>query len=488
MNTMNTQEISNGSLKEVWKLSLPLMISFLSLFVMIFVDRIFLSFYSTDALNAATSAGTLSWSLILGWSTLASLAEVFVAQYNGAKRYSMLGQPVWQMIWFSVLSIFFFFPMAIWGTPLFYGAPYIGNFEYEYFNCTMFFSPAAVVVAALTAFFVGQGKTSIIKWLALLGNVVNIILDPILIFGIKDIVPSMGVNGACIATGIGITVQAIVLFYLFLKKPNRETYGTGNWHFKLAPFIRCLKIGAPPAVFVFIELLGWSIFYWMMTKITIEHILVSSICQSILLLFVFFGLGLEKGAAIVAGNLIGAKKIDKIRNVLTSGCKLVGLFSLVIFLFLVIYPDFLINLFLKNPQALEGHVNLNGLTTEYLDQIRSTIRTGLVFIALYMIIEDIRWLINGILTAAGDTLFLMIVGTSCVWLFLLLPTYFLVLKPKADIRLAFVIWVVYSLIASLLFYFRFKQGKWKERALIIDTHKPALSEIPNLPISPELND
>lgn len=490
MNNMNTQEISNGSLKEIWKLSLPLMISFLSLFVMIFVDRIFLSFYSTDALNAATSAGTLSWSLILGFSTLAGLAEVFVAQYNGAKQYKMIGEPVWQMIWFSALSFFFFLPMAIWGTSIFYGQPHPANFEYDYFKCTMFFSPPAVLVAALTAFFVGQGKTSIIKWMALLGNVVNVILDPILIFGVKGFINPMGINGACIATGIGITVQAVVLFYLFLKKSNKENYGTSNWRFKLDPFIRCIKIGLPPAVFVFIELLGWSIFYWMMTKISIEHILVSSICQSILLLFVFFGLGLEKGAAIVAGNLIGAKKIDKINNVLLSGCKMIGVFSIVIVLFFIVYPDFLINLFLKNPQALESHVSLNGLTDEYLAQIRSTIRTGLIFIAIYMIIEDIRWLINGVLTAAGDTLFLMIVGAGCVWLFLLLPTYFFILKPKADIRLAFAIWVVYSLIATLLFFFRYKQGKWKQRALIIDMDKTELPEIGTspIPISTEFND
>ena len=486
---MNTQEINNGSLKEIWKLSLPLMISFLSLFVMIFVDRIFLSFYSTDALNAATSAGTLCWSLILGCSTLASLAEVFVAQYNGAKQYKMIGEPVWQMVWFSAVSILFFFPMAIWGTSLFYGHAHPANLEYDYFNYTMFFSPPAVLVAALTAFFVGQGKTSIIKWLALLGNVVNIILDPILIFGIKDILDPMGIKGACIATGIGITVQAAVLFYLFLKKENRQNFGTCNWQFKIAPFIRCVKIGLPPAIFVFIELLGWSIFYWMMIKISIEHILVSSICQSILLLFVFFGLGLEKGAAIVAGNLIGAKKTDKVNNVLLSGCKMIGVFSIVIILFFIVYPDFLINLFLKNPQALESHVNLTALTDEYLASIRSTIRTSLVFIAIYMIIEDIRWLINGILTAAGDTLFLMIVGAACVWLFLLLPTYFFILKPHASIKLAFVIWVVYSVIATSLFYFRFRQGKWKQRALIIHINKLESLEIesPTLPIS-ELND
>jgi multidrug resistance protein, MATE family len=471
MNTMNTHASNNGSLKELWKLSLPLMISFLSLFVMVFVDRIFLSIYSTDALNAATSSGSLSWSLVLGCSTLAGLAEVFVAQYNGAKQYKMLGEPVWQMIWFSLLSVFFFVPMGLWGSSIFYGSPSMTNFEHHYFSCTMFFSPAAVLVAALTAFFVGQGKTSIIKWLALVGNIVNVILDPILIFGIKGIIPSLGIRGACIATGVGIIVQAGILFCLFFNKSNQELFGTRQWQFKFTQFMRCIKIGLPPAIFVFIELLGWSIFYWMMTQISIDHIFVSSICQSILLLFVFFGLGIEKGAAIVAGNLIGAKKIDQVQNVLRSGYKMLALFSLVVIFFFIVYPDLLINLFLQNPQALETHVHFSTLSSDYLGNLRSTIRTGLIFIAVYMIIEDVRWLINGILTAAGDTLFLMIVGAGCVWLFLLLPTYFFVLTPQADIRVAFVIWVVYSVIATVLFYWRFKQGKWKENALIINEAK-----------------
>jgi len=467
MNTSNTHTISSGSLRELWRISFPLMISFLSLFVMVFVDRIFLSFYSQGALNAAASAGTLSWALILGWSTLASLAEVFVAQYNGAKQYHMLGEPVWQMIWLSLLSIAFFVPAGLWGGNLLYGDNHSLNFQHHYFSYTMFFSPAAVVIAALTAFFVGQGKTAIIKWLALIGNLVNILLDPILIFGIEGYIPKLGVQGACIATGIGLIVQAIILFCLFLKASNRLHFGTNNWKFKWTPFLRSVKVGLPPAIFVFIELLGWSIFYWMMHKISLEHILVASICQSILLLFVFFGLGIEKGAAIVAGNLIGASKITQVHHVLRSGYKMLLLFSLVVIFFFIVYPDLLINLFLQNPQTMDNSLSLAEMSTEAVARIRSTIRVGLALTAIYMIIEDMRWLINGILTAAGDTFFLMLSGAGCVWLFLLLPTYFFILKPAADIRLAFVIWVGYSLIATFLFYLRYKQGKWKEKALMI---------------------
>ncbi|MCH9631658.1 MAG: hypothetical protein S4CHLAM37_16820 [Chlamydiia bacterium] len=473
---MKTQEIKNGSFKELYKISMPLMISFLSLFVMIFVDRIFLSRYSTNALNAATSAGTFCWSLALGWSTLASLAEVFVAQYNGAKQYKMLGIPVWQMIWLSLISLVFFIPMAIWGADLLYGAASAINFEHQYFTWTMLYSPISVLLAALTAFFVGQGKTSIIKWLALAGNIVNIILDPLFIFGLDGFIPSMGVKGACIATGIGIAVQAIVLFALFLRKQNREKYGTGDFAFKRKPFNQCVKIGMPPALFVFVELLGWAIFYWMMSKVSENHLLVSSVCQSILLLFVFFGLGIEKGAAAVAGNLIGAKKLDKVKNVLASGFKMIAMFSAVICIFFVIFPDFLMNWFIKTPGALEGN-EITALSIMEIDTLKATIRTCLIFTGIYMVIEYVRWLLNGILTAAGDTMFLMVTGALCVWFFLLVPTYYFIVHQSGTMELAIMIWVGYSLLAAGIMYLRYYQGKWKKKSLLIADSEEESKEI-----------
>jgi MATE family multidrug resistance protein len=464
---MRTNEIQSGSLKELWNLSYPLMISFLSLFTMVFVDRIFLSFYSTDALNAATSAGTLSWSIILGFSTLAGLSEVFVAQYNGARQFDRLGEPIWQMIWFSLLTFLFFIPLGIFVPKILYGPLSPTNYEHQFFRYTMFVSSFPVLLATLTAFFVGQGKTAIIKWLGLLGNITNILFDWILIFGVKNWIPAMGVKGACIATVIGIGVQIAILLFLFLKQENRLHFGTMKWKFNSELFLGCIKVGLPPAIFAFIELFGWSLFYTMMTMVSSTHILVSSICQSILLLFVFFGLGLEKGSAVVAGNLLGANKSELISKLFRSGLKLLSVFSIFIFLFFFIFPDFLVNLFLNN-SALEASTSAANFSAEYLEALRVYIKQGLWFIAIYMILEDARWFINGILTAAGDTLFLMIAGACCVWLFLLLPTYVFIVKAKGSILLAFFIWVVYSFISMVVFYLRFKQGKWKERSLVIE--------------------
>ncbi|MDN3507468.1 MAG: MATE family efflux transporter, partial [Simkaniaceae bacterium] len=344
---MASKAFTTGSLKELWRVTYPLMISALSTFLMITVDRYFLGIYSKDAMNASTAAGTFVWAIILTWTTMAMMAEIFVAQFNGAKKFDKLGTPVWQMIWFSLLSFAFFIPFGIWGNGLVYSAE-TQPMQVEYTRWMMFAGPPFVVLNAVSAFFIGQGKTTIIKWMAILGNLVNVLLDPLLIFGYKDIIPPMGIPGACIATGIGAIVQVVVLWKVFLNKKNRAEHGTGNWRFNLTLFKGCLRVGLPPSLSVGLEVMGWAAFYKMMSECGQIHIDSATISQTILMLFLFFGFALEKGCATVAGNLIGAGLISKMKTLMKSGMTLLFSYSVLLVVFLVIFPDILIDIFTQH--------------------------------------------------------------------------------------------------------------------------------------------
>lgn len=439
-------QIKEGSVKELWRIAFPLMISYFSLSMMLFVDRLYLARFSHEALNASTSSGTLTWALYLSWIAIASMAQVFVAQYNGAKRFMKVGRPVWQMIYFSLLSIIFFLPIA------FVGSKFLGYLEGVYFKWTMLFSPCFILVSALNAFYIGQGKTRVITYLALLGNGINIILDPLLIYGVGSFIPSYGIAGAAVATGIGEMVQATILFAMFISRKNRLEYGTGNYHFHMNTFLNVIKIGLPSGLFIAFEHLGLAAFYLMMARISSTHILVASVSQSILLLFLFFGYGLEKGVSAISGNLIGGKLFGEISKLFKSGLKLTAIFSVVLLFTLIVYPEPFLKLF-----KIEAESELTYL-----------IRIGMIFTAVFMTLENLRWLVSGILTSAGDTLFLMISGTLSVWLCMMLPMYFIVYQKGASIIIAFYIWIVYLLVALSLCLGRFLRGKWKEKSLIQD--------------------
>ena len=451
-----------GSSRELWKISFPLMLSFFSGVMMMFVDRVYLAYYSLDAMNAAVSAGTIAYGFIWFWASLTGMAEVFVAQSNGAKRYKNLGEPVWQMLWVALLSILAFIPLGLWGAKDIFVGQGNADLQSTYFSWLMYVGPSMALLAALSAFFIGQGMTAVITWMAVLGNGVNIALDPIFIFGYGDIIPSMGVRGAALATGIGNSIQVAILLFLFLRKKNRESKGTTRWRLQPALLRKCLRVGLPPAIFVCLELVGWGLFYEMMAELSPTHILVAGVCQSIFILFLFFGLGLEKGAVAVAGNLIGAGKAELLPKVFVSGLKLSAAYLAVLLFFFVVYPDLLIEAFFLGQQTPEASGSAD------LENTRHLIHVGLAITCVYLVFDAVRMHVNGILLAAGDSFFLMIAGSFSVWILMLLPTYVFVLKRNGSVTLAFIITALYSIAAASISYTRFVRGAWKEKAVLLE--------------------
>lgn len=461
---------NTGSLKELWKVSFPMMVTFFSLSLMMFVDRIFLSWYSGKALSAAVTAGTLSWAFICGVMTLAAMSEVFVSQFNGGKKYKDLGRPVWQMLWLCLFSFAFFIPAALIIAPLVFPAA-ITPLEHSYFTFFMYTGPFFCLHSALAGFFIGRGYPKIIQWMAIVGNLVNVVLDPIFIFGIDGYFPSFGMMGAAYATLIGTVVQAAVVFLFFISKKHTKHFDTRNWKFDKKLFLSCLRVGIPPAVFVFIELIGWTTFYLMMKGISEQHILIAGVCQSILILFFFVGWGLEKGCVALAGNFIGQKKPHLLNNVLKSAISLVSIFSVITGVIILGFAEPLTNWFLESPLAASEFDS--GAKAVDMASTKSLIQTSLVFIFFIIILENLRWVANGLLTAAGDTLFLLIAGTVSLWVFCIMPTYFLIFLPKASILNAYVIQIVYGVLATALVYGRFVQGKWKTKKIIENEEEPA---------------
>jgi multidrug resistance protein, MATE family len=443
-----------GSLREIWSISLPLMLTSLSIMSMLFVDRILLARYSLTAFNAAVNSATLGWAFVIGWLTLASIAEVFVAQYNGSEQKKKLGEPVWQMIWLSFGSFLFFFPLAFFGNELIFGSGSVKSLEKEYFFWMMIFGPSFALSGAISAFFVGQGKIQLVSWLSLGANIVNAILDCILIFGIEGWVPSLGIKGAAIATCGSTIFQVIVLGGVFLNSQNRLEFGTGNWKFNAKSFYQCLRIGFPNALFVSIEILGWAAFYWMMTLVSERHITVAGICQSVALLLFFFADGVNKAVTTIAGNMIGAGKGRLIPKVLKSGLWFHIYFFLLVTVFFIFFTNFIILQFLPNASEQTLHA------------LHDTLITCLIFILFYILFDGLRLLVAGALTAAGDTVFLFVAGSLSVWILLVLPVYFVVVRGGAAVEYGSFFCALYALCATLIYYLRFAEGKWKSISII----------------------
>ncbi len=445
-------------MQELLAVSFPLMISLLASYLMMFFDRCFLAYYSHDALNACNNAGIFAWAILVGFATLCGIAEVFVAQYNGANRQNEIGEPVWQMIWLALLSAIVCIPIGIFGKDwLFVGTRY-ETMASEYFMWLMLFSPFPSLFAAVTSFYVGRGKIFLITGLSVVANLINIALDYVLIFGVEGVCPPLGIRGAAIATCAGEALLSCALLLLFLRKNNAEKYGTRRWRIKTKSFMRYIKVGLPQALAMVMEVLGWAFFYRMLTALGEVHITVSSICQSFVLLFFFFLEGVSRGVTVVAGNLIGAKKHNLVNNVMWSGIKLHAIFFLFLIMFFIASPGILMKNFM-------GDIASDATLMSQIDQ---PLKICFILAAFHLLFEGIRFVGAGLLVAAGDTTFNMIASAVSVWLFLLLPVYVFVVHGVPSVELAWFITVIYGALSSVVFLGRFLLGRWKKIDLLSD--------------------
>lgn len=443
-----------GSLRELCVIAFPLMLSSLSVMAMIFTDRLLLASYSPAAMNAAVNASTFGWAFLFGWMVMCGISEVFVAQFNGAKEYRKLGKPVWQMVWLSLLSILFFAPLALWGGEWVYGASEEYVLERTYFEWMMLFGPSYALFSALCGFFIGQGKIGLITAIAVAANVVNASLDYVLIFGIEGFLEPMGVKGAAIATSASSIFEALVLLIMFLRKDNREQYGTGEYQLSSTLFWQCFRVGFPGAIFVTIEILGWAAYYAMMDYVSERHITIVGIAQSIVLLLFFLAEGVNKAASAVAGNLIGAKKSFLIKKMVYAGFRIHLAFFAILCLGCVFYSDWVTGLFLTKADP------------ETIISMQETLRICVFLTIVYLLFEGMRMVISGVLTAAGDTLFLLVAGSLSVWFLLVLPNYYFIVYQKMPVEIGSLTTALYALAALGIYLVRFGQGQWKTLNII----------------------
>jgi multidrug resistance protein, MATE family len=474
-------EFRKGNLKFLWRVTYPIMVFFFFEHLMLFVDRYYLSRLSLNALKASVSGGMFAWTVICGGMALVQISEVFVAQFYGAKKYNNIGPYVWQSVWVSaflgVVLIVLAFVSKSW---LFQTGTYI-QFEQDYFLYICFTAPFFLLFAALSGFFIGRAEGSIVMIASLVGNVINITLDPILIFGSVGVleefslshypllasigeyvsIPSYGVKGAAWGTLIGTIIQVWILAYFLLRKKYRSIFNTGSWGFNWGLTKKLLQLGTPSGVFVTLDLLAWSIFYIFMKDISEEHMLIAGLCHTVLSMCYFYGLGLEKGAAAASGNLVGAKCFSEVVQVFYSGLVLILLFSFLGATLFHFYVGDLIDFFIYN----EWNSSPLSKLMDYAD-IKLKLQKTFLIVGSYLIIDNVRLLIYGILTGVGDTFFIMLLGLTRTWMWMLLPTYFIIILPKGSIEDAYYIWIVSSLAALFFALVRLFKGHWQAKRVV----------------------
>ena len=438
-----------GSLREIWSMSWPLMLSLVSNSLMLFVDRLLLSWHSPLALAAGANASMAYYLFLVVPMAICAISEVFVGRLHGEGKIQEIGKPVWQTVWFA-----FLLSIPVWLVAIY--LPYFvfyktGNEEQEviYFQMLMGFSPFMCASIAFSGFFIGIGKVKIVTWCTIFANLLNAIGGYLLIFGVGSI-PPLGVTGAGLATGLAQMLQMGLLLICFLSQKNRQKYGTAKFTFHKTYFFDALRIGAPAGTGHMVEIFAHYLFFRIVMMAGPEHMAIAAVVQSFYLLFGFIVDAQSKGVGAIVSNLIGAKEFHLIPKVFKAAVLQHTFFSIGLVGLILIFLDvFLMSFFSGNGANWFEDPVFNLMASQ-----------AMLWMCLFFLFDGFCWILIGHLTASGDTKFIFYVSSLVNWAAYVLPVYLLVGVGGRGADAAWMVIAFYSIINFGIYFWRYRSGRW----------------------------
>lgn len=210
--------------KLIINMSLPMMISMLVQALYNIVDSIFVAQISENALTAVSLAFPIQTLMIaLGGGTGVGI-NALLSKSLGEKNQERADKAAINGIFLAVMNFLVFLLIGIFGSKLFFQSQTtnaeIVQYGVEYMSIICCFSCGLYAQFIFERLTQATGKTVYAMIIQGVGAILNIILDPILIFGLFG-APKMGVAGAAAATVIGQCIAGIFGLYLNIKK-NRD--------------------------------------------------------------------------------------------------------------------------------------------------------------------------------------------------------------------------------------------------------------------------
>ena len=337
-------------------MSLPMMASMLVQALYNIVDSIFVSRINENALTAVSLAFPIQTLMVaVGVGTCVGINAV-LSRALGEKNQEMVNKTAGNGIVLMAASYVAFLLLGLFATKPFYlsqtADAQILQYGYEYLSLVCCLSFGIFAQFTFERLLQSTGKTFYIMITQGIGAVINIILDPIFIFGLFG-VPGMGVRGAAVATVIGQITAGLLAFLINWKK-NDEIQVTRETMRPDPQIIGLIyKIGVPSII---MQAIGSVMTYGM------NLILISFSSTATAVFGVYFKLqsfifmpvfGMNNGLVPILAYNYGAGNRERFVDSLKCGIKYA---VAIMFAGLVIFqsaPEFLLGLFDASEAMLE---------------------------------------------------------------------------------------------------------------------------------------
>ncbi|MFY9150802.1 MAG: MATE family efflux transporter, partial [Prolixibacteraceae bacterium] len=427
-------------------LSIPMVLEMIMESIFAVVDIYFVSKLGADAVatvGITESSMTIVYAIGMGLSTATT---ALVARRIGEKKPEKAGIAAFQAIVAGLaVSLLIAIPGFIYAKDfllLMGSSEEMANAGYWYPAIMFGGNMVIMLLFIINAVFRSSGDASVSMRVLLLANFINIVLDPLLIFGIGPF-PELGIRGAAIATTIGRGIAVCYQFYLLFNGKKRIKLELHHLQIKLKVMIKLFKLSAGGILQYIIATSSWIALFRIISVLGSEVLAGYTIAIRIVVFALLPSWGLSNAASTLVGQNLGAKQPDRAERTvwITAYTNMIMLSLLGIFM--IIFPEPLIRLFINDPEVIaNGAISLR------------IISYGFVAYALGMV------LVQGF-NGSGDTVTPTRINLFCFWLFEIPLAYLLAIVFDMKIYGICIAIVAAETMLTITAWYFFRKGKWK---------------------------
>ncbi len=446
--TGKENEFTTGSIrKAIFMLSIPMILEMMMESIFAIVDIAYVSQVSVNAvatIGLTESVITLIYAVAIGLSMAATAVvarRIGEKDVQGAKEAAVQAIALGVLVSLIVGVLGFLFAKEI--LALMGAEPELIAEGYGYTQLLIGGNITILLLFLINAIFRGAGNASVAMWTLVLSNGLNIILDPIFIFGWGPI-PEYGVMGAAIATNIGrgsaVLFQLAILFF---------GWSTIQIKFKdmvirLNVMMNLIKVSLGGIAQFLIGTSSWIFLMRMIAEFGSEVLAGYTIAIRIMLFTLMPSWGMSNAAATLVGQNLGAKKPERAETSVWKTGKYNAYFMGIVSLIYLFFAYELVGWFNDNPVVIEN----GGLCLQI-------IALGYVFYAYGMVVTQA---FNG----AGDTGTPTKINLVAFWMFQLPFAYLAAITFELGAMGVFMAITAAEVLLAIISIIWFKKGNWKK--------------------------
>lgn len=197
------------------------------------------------------------------------------------------------------------------------------DYGIAYTGVLFLFAPMDCTAMALEKIFQSTGRMKSTMFCLATGCIINIILDPLMIFGIGPF-PEMGIKGAALATGIGQTLPVLIYFIMYRMDPLPVKFRLKYWKPKLYIMKKLYSVGNAAALNIALPSVQVSVLNGILASYSAGYVFVLGVYYKLQTFLYLSANGVVQGIRPLVGYNYGAGEHSRVKEIVRTSTVLVA--------------------------------------------------------------------------------------------------------------------------------------------------------------------